>query len=115
MEDSGTTVATVLVKGDLMLVAGLGDSRVVMGMTEEGVLAAQALTLDQSPVVPGERKRIEAAGGEVCHPLPFQIPHWPVVESVWLTLRPRLRLSACSVHLKFRGKGGLVFTDTCTP
>lgn len=65
VEDSGTTVATVLLKGDLLLVAGLGDSRVVMGMEEEGVLAAQALTLDQSPTVAAEKRRIEAAGGEV--------------------------------------------------
>mmetsp|Transcript_4412 Transcript_4412/g.11053 ORF Transcript_4412/g.11053 Transcript_4412/m.11053 type:complete len:410 (+) Transcript_4412:35-1264(+) len=65
VEDSGTTVATVLIKGDLMLVAGLGDSRVVMGLEEEGSLGAQALTLDQSPNVAAERKRIEAAGGEV--------------------------------------------------
>ncbi len=41
MEDSGTTVATVMVKGDLLLVAGLGDSRVVMGLEEEGNLGAQ--------------------------------------------------------------------------
>jgi hypothetical protein len=41
VEDSGTTVATVMVKGDLLLVAGLGDSRVVMGLEEEGNLGAQ--------------------------------------------------------------------------
>jgi serine/threonine protein phosphatase PrpC len=32
IEDSGTTVATVLLKGDLFLAAGLGDSRVVLGV-----------------------------------------------------------------------------------
>ena len=32
IEDSGTTVATVLLKGDLFLAAGLGDSRVVLGL-----------------------------------------------------------------------------------
>lgn len=41
VEDSGTTVATVMIKGDLLLVAGLGDSRVVLGLEEEGALAAQ--------------------------------------------------------------------------
>jgi len=65
VEDSGTTMAAVMNKGDLLLIAGLGDSRVVLGLEEEGVLGAQAVTLDQSPSVAAERKRIEAAGGEV--------------------------------------------------
>jgi len=66
IEDSGTTVATVLVKGDLLLAAGLGDSRVVLGVQNpDGTLAAQPVTRDQAPVVPAEVARIEANGGEV--------------------------------------------------
>ena len=38
IEDSGTTVATVLLKGDLFLAAGLGDSRVVLGLCSVVVL-----------------------------------------------------------------------------
>jgi len=66
IEDSGTTVATALLKGDLLLVAGLGDSRVVLGQVNpDGSLASQPLTRDQSPVVAAEQKRIDASGGEV--------------------------------------------------
>jgi len=65
-EDSGSTLATALLKGDLLLVAGLGDSRVVLGVNNgDGTLGAQPVTLDQSPVVATEKARIEAAGGEV--------------------------------------------------
>lgn len=65
-EDSGSTVATAVLKGDLLLVAGLGDSRVVLGTNNgDGTLGAQPVTLDQSPVVAAEKARIEASGGEV--------------------------------------------------
>jgi len=54
------------VKGDLLLVAGLGDSRVVLGVVnDDGSLAAQAVTRDQSPVVPAEKSR-ELQSGAVC-------------------------------------------------
>ncbi|EKX47218.1 hypothetical protein GUITHDRAFT_152194 [Guillardia theta CCMP2712] len=66
IEDSGTTCALALVKDDLLLVGGLGDSRVVLGVdTGDGSLGAQPVTLDQSPKVPAETARIEKAGGEV--------------------------------------------------
>lgn len=71
IEDSGTTVATALLKGDLLLVAGLGDSRVVLGFQNpDGTIGSQALTRDQSPIVPAEQKRIEASGGEVKNDAP---------------------------------------------
>lgn len=66
IEDSGTTVATALLKGDLLLVAGLGDSRVVLAVANpNGELAAQPVTRDQSPIVPAEMARIDKKGGEV--------------------------------------------------
>jgi len=66
VEDSGTTAALVLTKGSRLLVGGLGDSRVVLGVDNgDGSLGAQAVTLDQSPIVPAEEQRIVASGGEV--------------------------------------------------
>jgi len=85
IEDSGSTVATALLKGDLLLVAGLGDSLVVLGVVnEDGTLAAQPVTRDQSPVVPAEKTRIDKNEGKcarraqaaVCMPWARAILDW---------------------------------------
>lgn len=68
---SGTTCSVVLHmhKKNMLYVAHVGDSRVVLGKQQsqdgKSVLKAVDLTIDHKPDLPEERKRIEAAGGIV--------------------------------------------------
>jgi protein phosphatase 1L len=59
--DAASTACTCLVVGDHLLVANIGDSRAVICRGGEAV----ALSIDQTPNRPDERKRIEDAGGVV--------------------------------------------------
>jgi len=58
---SGTTLANFYIVHERFFSVNIGDSRVVIG-TEDG---ACVLTEDHKPDMPGERSRIEAAGGVV--------------------------------------------------
>lgn len=64
---SGTTVSVVLhvIKEDVIYVAHVGDSRVVLGKKDNDVWQAVDLTIDHKPDLPEERKRIEQNGGVV--------------------------------------------------
>jgi len=72
---SGTTVTVVTTRGNSLCTAHVGDSRAVAGIrTAGGKLVAKALTADHKPEVEAEKRRIEAAGGEVKR-LEGDIPH----------------------------------------
>ena len=59
---SSSTAAAVLVAGTCLIVAHIGDSRVVLGKESfrGGPLSAEVLTEDHKPDMPAERARIEA-------------------------------------------------------
>ncbi|XP_064206149.1 protein phosphatase 1D-like isoform X1 [Anguilla rostrata] len=65
---SGTTASVVVIRGDCMFVAHVGDSAVVLGVrdppTERSVQAVE-VTQDHKPELPQERHRIEGLGGSV--------------------------------------------------
>ena len=62
---AGTTASIVLIRGDLMYVAHVGDSAVVVGVKEPGEKNIRALevTQDHKPELPKEKERIERLGG----------------------------------------------------
>jgi serine/threonine protein phosphatase PrpC len=60
---SSCTSVTAVVTGDLLSVAHLGDSKIVLGREGPGgVLVGKYLTLDHKPDMPEERARIERVG-----------------------------------------------------
>ena len=59
---SGTTATVVVVTPRMLVCANAGDSRTVLGQVDG---TAIALSVDHKPNLPGERARIEAAGGTV--------------------------------------------------
>jgi serine/threonine protein phosphatase PrpC len=71
---SGTTATTLLIQGDKLYVGHVGDSRAVLGWSDQGVYKAKPLTRDHKPNLPEEQARIEAAGGEV-KKMPNDIPY----------------------------------------
>jgi len=60
-ENVGTTAVCCLVQGSRMVIANAGDSRAVLSRSGQAV----PLSEDHKPDLPGERARIEAAGGFV--------------------------------------------------
>mmetsp|Transcript_4230 Transcript_4230/g.12650 ORF Transcript_4230/g.12650 Transcript_4230/m.12650 type:complete len:361 (-) Transcript_4230:93-1175(-) len=62
---SGTTATVALHRGGVLYVAHVGDSRAVLAKGRSGELEVEDLTQDHKPTCENERKRIEAAGGEV--------------------------------------------------
>lgn len=66
---AGTTASLVLIRGNKMYVANVGDSMVVMGTRvhryrdNQRAFQAMELTVDHKPELPEERKRIEHCGG----------------------------------------------------
>lgn len=56
---SGTTGVTVLVKGDKLFVANVGDSRAIIASEVNGKLKYSALSSDQTPYRKDERERIK--------------------------------------------------------
>ncbi|XP_028662880.1 protein phosphatase, Mg2+/Mn2+ dependent, 1Db [Erpetoichthys calabaricus] len=65
---SGTTASVVLIRGDQMFVAHVGDSAVVLGVQDdpkENFIRAIEVTQDHKPELPRERQRIEELGGSV--------------------------------------------------
>ncbi|KAL2094273.1 hypothetical protein ACEWY4_008992 [Coilia grayii] len=65
---SGTTASVVVIRGDRMYVAHVGDSSVVLGVREDPsdkVIKAVEVTQDHKPELPKERQRIEGLGGSV--------------------------------------------------
>lgn len=62
---SGTTAVMTYLDTEKIYCANVGDSRAVLGRTENGKLAAVELSLDHKPDLPNEKKRIEKYGGRV--------------------------------------------------
>ncbi|KAG9340559.1 hypothetical protein JZ751_021381 [Albula glossodonta] len=65
---SGTTASVVVIRGDRMYVAHVGDSGVVLGVRDhpsDQFLRAVEVTQDHKPELPKERERIEGLGGSV--------------------------------------------------
>lgn len=72
---AGTTACVVLLRGNLLTIANVGDSRAVVARRkpsdEEDSIAAwdtKDLTIDQNPDLPNEHARIVASGGFVSPP-----------------------------------------------
>ena len=62
-----TLVLCLLVRGEFLITAHLGDSRAALVHKEDGYVWGEFLTADHRPDNPGERNRIEAAGGSVVY------------------------------------------------
>lgn len=64
---SSCTGVTAVVSGDLLSLAHVGDSKIVLGRDQGGVIVGKYLTQDHKPDMPEERKRIEASGGSLAY------------------------------------------------
>ncbi|KAJ3591166.1 hypothetical protein NHX12_009113 [Muraenolepis orangiensis] len=65
---SGTTASVVVIRGNRMFVAHVGDSAVVLGVQDDSsdqFIKAVEVTQDHKPELPRERERIEGLGGSV--------------------------------------------------
>lgn len=62
---SGTTSITVILRGDTLLVANVGDSRAIIASEMEEGLVYSPLSHDQTPFRKDERERIKLRGGRV--------------------------------------------------
>uniref|UniRef100_A0A1A7Y1B3 Protein phosphatase 1D magnesium-dependent, delta isoform a n=1 Tax=Iconisemion striatum TaxID=60296 RepID=A0A1A7Y1B3_9TELE len=65
---SGTTASVVVLRGNRMYVAHVGDSAVVLGVQDDPsvpFIKAVEVTEDHKPELPRERERIEGLGGSV--------------------------------------------------
>jgi serine/threonine protein phosphatase PrpC len=63
---SGTTSTSVLIVGDLLLCANVGDSRAILGYSDKGIdWRLKPLSRDHKPDEPVEKARILASGGRV--------------------------------------------------
>ncbi|XP_075993775.1 protein phosphatase, Mg2+/Mn2+ dependent, 1Da [Genypterus blacodes] len=65
---SGTTASVVVIRGNRMYVAHVGDSAVVLGVQDDPAdpyIRAVEVTQDHKPELPRERERIEGLGGSV--------------------------------------------------
>ncbi|KAM9733277.1 protein phosphatase 1D-like [Menidia menidia] len=65
---SGTTASVVVLRGNRMYVAHVGDSAVVLGVQDDPAvpyIRAVEVTQDHKPELPRERERIEGLGGSV--------------------------------------------------
>jgi serine/threonine protein phosphatase PrpC len=68
---SGSTATVIVHREGMLYVASVGDSRAVLCRTDStkpSSVLAEPLTIDHSPELEPERKRIEAANGEVRRP-----------------------------------------------
>ncbi|KAH8504455.1 hypothetical protein Peur_045995 [Populus x canadensis] len=77
---SGTTAVVVVRQGEDLIIANLGDSRAVLGRTndQKGIMPVQ-LTTDLKPGVPSEARRIRQCNGRV-----LALKEEPHVHRVWL-------------------------------
>jgi len=64
-EFSGTTLSMAVIRGNKIIAANVGDSRIIIGKQVKGKLVAEEFTHDHKPESPGEKERIIAAGGRV--------------------------------------------------
>lgn len=64
-EFSGTTLSMAIIRGNTLTGVNVGDSRVILGLENDGKLVAEEFTHDHKPDSPLEKARILAAGGRV--------------------------------------------------
>lgn len=64
-EFSGTTLSMAIIRGNHLTGINIGDSRVILGKEDKGVLGFQDITFDHKPDTPQEKERILACGGRV--------------------------------------------------
>uniref|UniRef100_A0A6U1RBM7 PPM-type phosphatase domain-containing protein n=1 Tax=Cyclophora tenuis TaxID=216820 RepID=A0A6U1RBM7_CYCTE len=64
-EFSGTTLSMAIVRGNQLTGVNVGDSRVILGLEENGSLGSAEITFDHKPDSPKEKERILACGGRV--------------------------------------------------
>mmetsp|Transcript_12600 Transcript_12600/g.17879 ORF Transcript_12600/g.17879 Transcript_12600/m.17879 type:complete len:373 (+) Transcript_12600:107-1225(+) len=64
-EFSGTTLSMAIIRGNHLTGVNIGDSRVILGKDEKGVVVPEEITFDHKPDSPEEKKRILACGGRV--------------------------------------------------
>jgi len=64
-EFSGTTLSMAIIRGNTIIGANIGDSRIIIGKQENGKLVSEEFTHDHKPDSPGEKERIIATGGRV--------------------------------------------------
>jgi len=62
---SGTTATLAMLRDGMLHVAHVGDSRAVLARRQGDTLLAEDLTVDHKPTCESERRRIQAAGGQV--------------------------------------------------
>ncbi|KAL8171332.1 hypothetical protein V2J09_023136, partial [Rumex salicifolius] len=62
---SGTTAITVLVVGDTLYVANVGDSRAVIGIKDGSEVVAKDLSIDQTPFRKDEYERVKLCGARI--------------------------------------------------
>lgn len=62
---SGTTAVSVLVKDGHLIIANVGDSRVIVGQRKEGKLLAFPLSIDQTPHRQDEYNRVRSCGARI--------------------------------------------------
>lgn len=56
---SGTTGVTIIVKGDILYVANVGDSRAIIASDIDGKVKYSPLSSDQTPFRKDERERLK--------------------------------------------------------
>ncbi|KAK9273949.1 hypothetical protein L1049_018761 [Liquidambar formosana] len=77
---SGTTAVVVIIQGEDLVIANLGDSRAVLGtITENNGVVAVQLTTDLKPGLPYEADRIRKCNGRV-----IALREEPHIQRVWL-------------------------------
>ena len=64
-EFSGTTLSMAIVRDNKITGVNIGDSRVIIGKEENGVIVAEEFTHDHKPDLPAEKERIISRGGRV--------------------------------------------------
>jgi serine/threonine protein phosphatase PrpC len=63
---SGTTAISILMRGRVMYISNVGDSRaIVVSLTDDNRLVAKPLSSDQTPYRKDERERIKKYGSRV--------------------------------------------------
>uniref|UniRef100_A0A3P8QPL4 PPM-type phosphatase domain-containing protein n=1 Tax=Astatotilapia calliptera TaxID=8154 RepID=A0A3P8QPL4_ASTCA len=90
---SGTTASVVVLRGNRMYVAHVGDSAVVLGVQEDPsvpFIRAVEVTQDHKPELPKERERIEGLGGSSRKRV--VMVRLRVTQHVWLVV-PSLKFS----------------------
>ena len=79
---SGTTAITVLVVGDKIYVANVGESRAVLAVKDRNRVLAEDLSYDQMPFREDECERVKACGARVMTVDQFEMLKDPNIQNV---------------------------------